>query len=728
MVGSRLLFSGYGDGPSRRALHAGLLGQDALLVLDEAHLTPPFAALLTAIQDIQQATGHPRPLRVALLSATHREAGSPEAIGVEADDRKDPVMGRRLTARKVLRLHRLGERERLAPKLTALALTYKDARVRVVVYVRSPRTAADVCRGLEEGARNCEIRVLTGTLRGFERDQLASDPVFARFRPDPNRSAPEVTHYLISTSAGEVGADLDADHLVSDLASIDSLIQRFGRVNRLGLGKARVDVVVPATLADDREEATVAYLEALPSLRGGGRNVSPDTLSTHPPPSTAFSPVPRTIPLARHWLDMWALTSIRDVDWPDRPEVGPWLHGVEAAIPETWVAWRGEVAWLSRAEVRDHECQRALDACPVLTHERLREPTAVIRDKLVKLAARTGNARRPVLLIRADDSLWRGTLDEVTRLDVRELHFATVLLPPEMGGLSREGLFLPDSADPASDVAEQAAGESRRRVLVVQDESGWVAHPLQGATEAGPLLQSGEGLNAVADALGKATGLKLLESIQVGGRMESEEDGNAAWLLIFATPGAAIESPASSFVARRAEALSTHSQRVGTLAEELAAKSALADLAPAFKRAGDGHDRGKDRRCWQRAIGNHDPDRPLAKSGSGRFNYALTGGYRHEFGSLLDVAADAGPDEPPWRDLTLHLIGSHHGHGRPQFPERTFDRERALDASRDVALEAMQRVARLQARYGWWGLAWLEALLKAADGIVSAGLDEGGRA
>ena len=37
MIGSRLLFSGYRSSFKLRPLDAGLLGQDALLVLDEAH-------------------------------------------------------------------------------------------------------------------------------------------------------------------------------------------------------------------------------------------------------------------------------------------------------------------------------------------------------------------------------------------------------------------------------------------------------------------------------------------------------------------------------------------------------------------------------------------------------------------------------------------------------------------------------------------------------------------
>ena len=49
MVGSRLLFSGYGAGRSRRAMDAGLVGHDALVMLDEAHLAPAMEELLRAL-------------------------------------------------------------------------------------------------------------------------------------------------------------------------------------------------------------------------------------------------------------------------------------------------------------------------------------------------------------------------------------------------------------------------------------------------------------------------------------------------------------------------------------------------------------------------------------------------------------------------------------------------------------------------------------------------------
>jgi ERCC4-related helicase len=53
------------------------------------------------------------------------------------------------------------------------------------------------------------------------------------------------TAFLIATSAGEVGIDIDANHMICDLVSWERMVQRLGRVNRRG-GDSRfamVDVI-----------------------------------------------------------------------------------------------------------------------------------------------------------------------------------------------------------------------------------------------------------------------------------------------------------------------------------------------------------------------------------------------------------------------------------------------------------------------------------------------------
>jgi CRISPR-associated endonuclease/helicase Cas3 len=100
--------------------------------------------------------------------------------------------------------------------------------------------------------------------------------------------------------------------------------------------------------------------------------------------------------------------------------------------------------------------------------------------------------------------------------------------------------------------------------------------------------------------------------------------------------------------------------------------------------------------------------------------------YRHEFGSLLDLQLEAEFNElkgkPELQDLILHWVATHHGYGRPHFPEdRAFDPEppNGVNAA-EIAAEVPRRFARLQRKYGRWGLAYLESLLRAADWAASA--------
>jgi hypothetical protein len=103
---------------------------------------------------------------------------------------------------------------------------------------------------------------------------------------------------------------------------------------------------------------------------------------------------------------------------------------------------------------------------------------------------------------------------------------------------------------------------------------------------------------------------------------------------------------------------------------------------------------------------------------------------------LAERSAGLGEGEA---DLVLHLIASHHGHARP-FAPVVEDREPppvlGYHAGAAIALEAAERALlpqphalasgvadrfwRLTRRYGWWGLAYLEAVLRLGDWYGSA--------
>ncbi len=106
-------------------------------------------------------------------------------------------------------------------------------------------------------------------------------------------------------------------------------------------------------------------------------------------------------------------------------------------------------------------------------------------------------------------------------------------------------------------------------------------------------------------------------------------------------------------------------------------------------------------------------------------NLKLLDGYRHEFGSLGAIEDNADflrlPED--LKDLLLHIVAAHHGGGRPLISTKGCEvapPSALAGRARDVVL----RFARLQRRWGPWGLAWWESLLRAADQSASRDNDE----
>lgn len=712
MIGSRLLFSGYGCGFKSRPLHAGFLGQDVLLVHDEAHLEPPFQELITAIEHEQRRGRTPdfRPLRVMELTATSR-ASSQSAFGISDDDLKDETVKQRMRAKKGLAFHEVPEEKKIADTVADLALARKDSGQAILIFLSS----LDGVKRVEERLRKArqDPQLLTGTVRGYERDRLPDNPIFVRFLPESSRSpgvTPRDTVYLVCTSAGEVGVNLSGDQMVCDLTTFESMAQRLGRVNRFGAGDALIDVVHPKQLdtkdkpREAARERTLTLLQRLPLREDGRYNASPEALASLPMVDRleAFSPQPITLPTSDILWDAWALTSIRE-PLPGRPVVEPYLHGIaEWEPPESYVAWRHEIGIVAGALLNQYTPEDLLEDYPLKPHELLRDRTDRVFKHLEQLAKE--HADKPVWLMAADDSIQVMTLGELVKLGREELNWATVLLPPSAGGLTKAGML--GTSEPAEylDVADEWRDEQGRRRIRLWDD------------ELGPK---------------DVKSMRLVCTIDTRPEVQIEEtdeeiEGRRFWEW-YVRPRSAEDGNGSS--APKEQLLAPHLCDAERVAAAFVDKL-LADpgLQAAVRLAARWHDLGKRRTLWQRNMGNIGyPDKVIAKTGHNKPPKEWID-YRHEFGSLLDLRDktqafrtefEAQPDDV--RELILHLIAAHHGRGRPYFPSNeVFDPEPKGTSVREIAAEIPRRFARLQQKYGRWGLAWLESLVRAADAEASA--------
>jgi len=721
MIGSRLLFSGYGRGFKSRALHAGFLGQDTLLVHDEAHLEPAFQELIAAIESEQRRQNDFRRFRVMALTATSR--GDSGQFGLNEEDLKDGEVLKRVTARKGLLLHPMNDENETADQVAKLALEHKESRQAILVFLRKLEHVELVVKKLETAYPN-QVQTLTGTMRGLERDSLAKeDAIFARFMRNSKAAPQKDTVYLVCTSAGEVGVDISADHLVCDLTPFDSMAQRFGRVNRFGDGDARIDVVhwtsrrvdlgnqtelvsgagavgtaKSSSSFDQARERTLLLLRSLAKREDQRHDAGPAALGALPVADrqAAFTPPPAILPATDMLFDAWALTSVRD-KLPGRPPVADWLHGVAGwEPPETHVAWREEVSYLTGALLTRCEPESLLEDYPLKPHELLRDSSGRVLGHLRKLAET--HPDRPIWLVVDGDLVVVKRLGELANDDKNILNGRTVLLPPDVGGLLESGML-----------SGTAAFDEYRRYDVADrwnDENG---HPRR---------------LRVWDDAPAPDGMRLVRTIDIrpdADELDHDEEsiGSRYWHW-YVRPRSADDD--GSRTARKAQELMSHLQSAERFAGALAAKL-LGDSneARAVTLAAKWHDLGKRRSIWQRSIGNRDPNLVLAKSGGKTRPVEITD-YRHELGSLIDVSSDAefGQLTPEVQDLVLHLIAAHHGRARPHFPAReAFDPERPEDCTVEIVREVPRRFARLQRKYGRWGLAYLESLVRAADALAS---------
>jgi len=812
-VGSRLLFRGYGVPPRQRAMHAALIAHDSLLIVDEAHISEPFCK---TVETVRKHAAHfeiavIRPLHLVQMTATAAQSGTQFALLPE--EAAEPELERRIVRKKPTRLDSVADeadaqnQSALVMRAVAEAHKWATTKPRVIgIVVNRVLTARRIFTALD--ARLGEKVLFIGRIRSLDRERL-----WKKWRPcltsDPKeRVHSERTVFVVATQTIEVGADLDFDALISELAPIDALRQRFGRLNRRGR-----DIAAEAFVFATKEQIASRYKDPVygetltatwkwlqSQQEGKAKNKTVDfsyaNLKARLDATEETArinmrvAIPKTPMLHRPFIDAWACTASPLMHDPD---IAPFLHGEQAPEREVQVVWRADLDERVFRPGANYE-ERVRAACelvqllPPSSREALPLPIHTAIRWLQELSTieltDTANSKdrepdrnrfiRPVIV-------WRNADDVKVVKKMGEIQAGDVLIvPSSYGGADKFGwIGTTAQSAPVCDLAEEAAWAAGRAPFLRLHPAVLQQHGI--AVPRGLLEE-------IQNEASSTTWRDWLETLPASSAESNQDDDWSERLSRFAAlrnsdlnvdrpihynKGAILRShraadhltllwldDGNDEASQTLEVmLRPHLSDVARRAVEFAGGAGLSkSLIEVFRVGGELHDLGKaDLRTQILFHGGELPaiaavkaGRFLAKSNH-RFNVAayrrlfriagLPLGARHETLSVaLAESRSSGLANPEDHDLMLHLIAAHHGFARPFLkPLETTDSEPNEVDLRPLGLNYVgttdysaatlssgvaERFQSLQKRFGWWGLAWLETLLRLADWAQSAAEQE----
>ncbi|GAB2557759.1 type I-G CRISPR-associated helicase/endonuclease Cas3g [Nocardia heshunensis] len=715
MWGSRLLMRGYGSSRYARPREAGLLAYDSVLVIDEAHLNRQL--LLTARRVGHLAAPIAGGIGVTALqtvetTATPAEPSiDPNTAGIRDSDLEDePTLAQRLCIPKPVRWHSAESWSGRAPntryldELAALVQTHHctfgrgapDGRT-VGCVVNRVDTAVKLAAQLRKEGLRVEVKV--GRMRPYDLEKLLSDkPGLLTSTGDDN------TDVLIATQTVEVGVDIDLAAMVTELAPGSALSQRAGRVNRAGKSEHTEIVVVGPTDPEDfadfppytADELTAAY-HWIQTRADDPNGLAPEAIRRYPAPGSRPS---RTLWQRLEPYDAQLLARTND-DLFDQPDLELWLR--DDLEPE-----RAMAAVVVRADLPDDDTL-ALALLNAVRPVDLEAFPCTLTDAAALIDRVRTDSNRPRVFVWREDRF----LDDPDS----KLRPGDAIVIDDCHLVHTEGVIV----DPPTDRADAVPVERLPGVLAIE--------------------YSGDSLTELAGLSDEEMQLAFEEGGGTGQLMPGPLDPASArpalsWIVIREPKRSRIdEEIQQEWTSKGPVTLDAHSKAVATRADRVARQVGLAEPLPeALRLAGLYHDLGKQADWFQRLLGRHTDDPPLAKSRRhtefqakrARAITSMPTGWRHEQQSVIDAAhaldaidnADLG-----LRDLVLRLVGTSHGRGRPGFPHAAYDL--ALGNTDPLARTLFDTgkwdslIEHTNTEWGVWGACYLEALLRSADAQCS---------
>ena len=772
--GSRLLFRGYGVGRGMLPIHAGLAGNDCLVILDEVHLSASFAETLEEIAGLP--TGPlPKRFQIVKMSATPgSELGKSFRLDPVSDLLECEELRRRVRAGKQAQLVLVRNRNAVPNSVSQCLRPFSKpgtgpAVGSIGVVVNRVRTARETYEVLVEAG--FDTYLVTGRMRPIDRVAVLN-----AIQPAVNPDTPETSDgmtIVVATQAIEVGADFSFDVLITECAPIDSLRQRFGRLDRRGRFFERTGIPAQAWILGLKSELAskkpdpiygnsvkATWAELRRCARQGPIDIAPASLSAFS--QDAIAPKSQAPLILKTHMNAWVQTNPQPIV---QPPIDWFLHGINRdGIPDVSIVWR-----------RDRTNQ-ALKLVPPRQAESLSVPIDAVRSWL---------SRRPETEVadvqqfglqggehpcHLDDCMrWRGIGEPLEQVESVE-HIRpgdTLVVDPDWGGLHAY-TWAPSSKASVEDLGDAAQEAHGRRVTLRLDPN----LPVIASVPSGPPrpthdLDTELSLNervrnwlelaqsAEADSLPVWFG-DVLTRLDQGFECTLVErhnaDPNGYYVLSERNPAtgkptidptAMDGSDEAGSMTGSAVTLRQHLDGVAARVREVGTNLGLSpEILEDLCLAGQLHDIGKVDSRFQAQLVGGDPvalemlDEPLAKSLSGvRRVWQYPRGMRHEIASVAMIDSDPGALAYAHdRELVLYLIGTHHGWSRPLPPIVEDPDPQQLTYSWDgltvvsdselsngsLAYEMADRFWDLIGRYGYYGLAWLETIVRLADHRQSA--------
>lgn len=779
--GSRLLFRGYGVSRKMRPIHAGLAGNDCLVILDEVHLSVPFAQTLEQVANMgpEVRKVHPsnklnRRFKVIQMSATPDCADSERFTLDEAEDlEKCTEMSRRVKAEKQAELVTIQNQDSIPNAVLEIIRSINknrdaDTQIRSVgVVVNFVRTARLTYQTIVDA--NYAAHLITGRMRPLDREEKMEE-IHDIIDPD-NENRPNELTIVVATQSIEVGADISFDAMITECAAIDSLRQRFGRLDRRGhyfarsrapakawiLGpKSVVKSKKPDIIYGDSTRITWKKLER--RRKNKLVDVSPLALADFPKGSAA--PTLDAPLLLRTHMDAWIQTNPE----PGAQSAVEWfLHGMDTNhVPDVSIVWRHDRSKQALRHVTPRQAEYL--QVPIYAAKAWLSANEEVnvadtdQDEPVSRNIASRTDRTAATFVRWD-GIKKGATEGIKLADIKGGD--VLVVDPARGGLT-DGTWDPSSIKPVTDLGDRAQYGHSRKVTLRLDNSipeyGYDDDLPTPASETESVLPKHETIREWLDILqnDKDRPKWMLDAIKLLGadfEIITVANNSKSYYVLAKmhryTRKPVVEhstmdgSDEANSMICTGVTLRRHLDGVGERAGQIAARLGLTDFVNDLRLAGRLHDIGKaDPRFQEKLVGN-DPvkqamqQEPLAKSLPGVRNTTsrYPEGMRHEVASVAMLEScknvlDAACDE----DLVLHLIGTHHGWGRPLLPvindpdmpmySYTFDGHEIKSATNisegTLVLDMADRFWRLVDRYGYYELAWLGTILCLADHRISA--------